>query len=495
MPTMTRAGYTPPQRAPERKPPAPPKKKKKKSRRHAMSAAAWVSVAVFALAALAGAATLWVYSVTQPYAGAFLPGTMLGGYPLAGLGHEEGRRLLGRMAEETVGGWQVELTWQDTSFRLTAQDAGLSIDEEATLEPLWAAGREGGMLARLAAMRALSQEPLIVWPVVTCDQEAIDAWLASVAAQIGRDPVDATVAFVPGSATPFRFTDEQTGRSLDTEPIRAQIAQAVQRMEPLSIVLSPQELEPGVYRAVLENSISLRSRVTLLLDADEGGVHNARQAAAMFNGLTVGAGETLSFNDIVGRRTQESGYVAAPEPAYGANVSGVGGGVCQVSTALYQAALLGGVGVAQRSPAARPVGFCPMGQEAVVSDQGLDLVLRNGTDAPLFVMTRVYEDGGNTMLEVSLIGEPLAARYALESQSRETGTIEEPVYVRDRDGQYATYTDERVPVSDAQPGYTATVERITLDEGGAELARETVSEDTYDAFAPVIYVGVNPREP
>ena len=119
----------------------------------------------------------------------------------------------------------------------------------------------------------------------------------------------------------------------------------------------------------------------------------------------------------------------------------------------------------------------------------------NPTDAPLFVMTRVYEDGGNTMLEVSLIGEPLAARYALESQSRETGTIEEPVYVRDRDGQYATYTDERVPVSDAQPGYAATVERITLDEGGTELARETVSEDTYDALAPVIYVGVNPREP
>ena len=90
---------------------------------------------------------------------------------------------------------------------------------------------------------------------------------------------------------------------------------------------------------------------------------------------------------------------------------------------------------------------------------------------------------------------PLAARYALESQSRETGTIEEPVYVRDRDGQYATYTDERVPVSDAQPGYAATVERITLYEGGADLARETVSEDTYDALAPVIYVGVNPREP
>ncbi|MGN0996608.1 MAG: VanW family protein [Candidatus Ventricola sp.] len=494
MPTMTRAGYTPPQRAPEKKPSAPPKKRKKKARRRAMSAAAWVSVAVFALAVLVGGATLWLYSVTQPYADAFLPGTMLGGYPLAGLGHEDASRLLGRMAGETADSWQIELAWQGTIYRLTAQDAGLSIDEEATLEPLWAAGREGGMLARLAAMRTLSQEPLIVWPVVTCDQEAIDAWLSSVSDEIECDPVDATVTFVPGSAIPFRFTDEQTGLCLDMEPIRAQIARAIQRLEPLSVELSPQELQPNAYRAVLENSISLRSRVTLTLDAQEGSVHNARQAAAMLDGLAVGAGETLSFNDIVGRRTQESGYVAAPEPAYGANESGVGGGVCQVSTALYQAALLGDIEVAQRSPAARPVGFCGMGQEAVVSDQGLDLVLRNPTDTPLFVMTRVYEDEGGTMLELSLIGEPLDQRYALESQSRQTGTIEEPVYVRDRDGQYATYIDERVPVSDAQPGYAATVERVTLDADGAELARETISEDTYDATAPVIYVGVNPRE-
>ena len=66
------------------------------------------------------------------------------------------------------------------------------------------------------------------------------------------------------------------------------------------------------------------------------------------------AGERLSFNQTVGLRTDESGYVQAEEPAYGQDISGIGGGVCQVSTALYRLALLGGLEVAERSAAVYP---------------------------------------------------------------------------------------------------------------------------------------------
>jgi len=135
-----------------------------------------------------------------------------------------------------------------------------------------------------------------------------------------------------------------------------------------------------------------------------------------------------------------------------------------------------------------------MGQEAAVSGQGLDLVLANQTDAKLFISSRVYEDGEDTFLEIMLIGEALDERYALESLVDETGMIEEPVYVRDREGKYATYTDERVPVSEALQGYSADVERVTLNSDGQEIGRETISQDVYEAVAPMIYVGVTERE-
>ena len=65
--------------------------------------------------------------------------------------------------------------------------------------------------------------------------------------------------------------------------------------------------------------------------------------------------------------------------------------------------------------------------------------------------------------------------------------------MRDSEGRYATYTDERVPVGEAQAGYAVTVERVTLDGDGGELARETVGEDCYEPVAATVYVGVTER--
>ena len=188
-------------------------------------------------------------------------------------------------------------------------------------------------------------------------------------------------------------------------------------------------------------------------------------------------------------RTEESGYTAAEEPAYGQNIVGVGGGVCQVSTALYRLALLGGLEIAERSAAVYPVDYCEIGQEAAVSDQGLDLVLTNNTDVPLFLVVRVYAENDGQTMEWQLIGKENESRFSLVSEVETIDAPEEPVYVRDSEGRYATYADERIPVSEARPGYRATVSLV--DENGETV--RVVSEDTYDAMAQIVYVGVQQR--
>lgn len=494
---MTRAGYTPP-KAEMKKPPKadPPKKKKKKhKRKRGMSGAAVASLVIFVIAAAIGAGTIFVYTQTQPYQHTFVPGTMLMGYPLAGATRADAQALLDTIAKEHVDTWHFEIICMDQTYTLTAKDVQLTVDKNATLNPLWQVGREGGMLARYLEMLRTQKDRLIIQrPALTYDLTAADALLEAIRADVECEPVDAMVTFTPGRAQPFAFTDEEAGYALDLNGILDGIETDILNLASSSITLEPAVIEPQAYRAELESAISLRSHLTVALDGDEASVGNAALAAAQLNGLCIEPGETLSFNEAVGARTQERGYQIAPEPAYGENVSGVGGGVCQASTALYRAALLAGIDVKERSAAARPVAYCPMGQEAAVSDQGLDLVIQNQTDATLFVSARVYEDGETQYLEIMLIGEELGRRYALESLSDETGTIQEPVYVRDREGKYATYTDERVPVSEALPGYAADVERVTLDGEGNEIAREIVSHSEYEAAPPMIYVGMTERE-
>lgn len=496
MPTMTKAGYTPP-KAEMKKPPKaePPKKKKKKhKKKRGMSGAAIVSLVVFMIAVVIGAGTIFVYTQTQPYLLTFAPGTMLMGYPLAGATQEEAQALIDTIEEEHVKGWQAEIACMNQTYTITSQDVGLQIDREATLAPLWAAAREGGMLSRYLEILRLRSEPVIVQPVLSYDLSTVDTILEIIRADVESESIDAAVTYHPGSAQPFVFTDEEEGYALDVSGVKTSIEKNLLRLNPASVMLEPQIIEPKVYRAELEGALSLRGHLTVALEGDEATLSNAALAAAQLHGLSLEPGETLSFNEAVGARTQERGYLAAPEPAYGENISGVGGGVCQVSTALYRAALLADVDIAERNAAVRPVSYCPMGQEAAVSGQGLDLVIQNQTEAKLFVSTRTYESDKTHYLEIMIIGEELGKRYALESLIDETGTIEEPVYVRDREGKYAKYTDQRIPVSDALPGYAADVERVTMDAEGMEIAREIVSHSEYEAVPPMVYVGMQERE-
>ena len=486
---MTQAGYTPPQKSapPKAKPPKKPKKNRK--RKKGIGTAGVVSLIIFLIAVLIGSCTLFLYAQTAPYADAFLPNTSVSGYALGGMTAQEGAAALAMLTDDAVSAWRYTLTWNDKTYTLDSAAVSLGVDTAATLDPLWQIGRGGNMLTRYLAMLSLRGDGRAEKPVLTYDMDAVDAFLAGIKADIDCDAVDATVIYVAGNSEPFRFTDEQAGRELETDAIRARIEEAMLSLSPETEALKPKELSPKVYRVELENATVLRARVVVPLSGSAAAQENAALAAIQFQGVRIEPNESLSFNQTVGLRTEESGYAAAEEPAYGQNIAGVGGGVCQVSTALYRLALLGGLEINERSAAVYPVDYCEIGQEAAVSDQGLDLVFTNNTDMPLFLTARVYVENGGQTMELQLIGQETEGRFSLVSESETIDAPQDPVYVRDSEGRYATYTDERVPVGEAMPGYRVTVRRVN------ETAEQTevVSENTYEAVAQIVYVGVRQR--
>lgn len=491
MPTMTQAGYTPPQTTmpPKAK---PPKKKPKRNpkRKKGIGAAGVVSLIVFLVAVLIGSCALFLYAQTAPYSDTFLPGTTVSGYALGGLTAQEGAAALAMLTDDAVSAWRYTLTWNDQTYTLDGAAVSLSVDVAATLDPLWQLGRGGNMLTRYMAMLSLRGDGRAEKPVLTYDMDAVDAFLAGIKADIDCDAVDATVTYLPGNSKPFRFTDEQSGLALNTDEIRARIESSILNLNPETEALKPEELSPNVYRAELESATVLRARLVVSLSGSAAAQANAALAAVQFQNVRIEPGESLSFNQTVGLRTDESGYVEAEEPAYGQDVSGVGGGVCQVSTALYRLALLGELDVKERNAAVYPVAYCDAGQEATVSDQGLDLVIVNPTDMPMFLNARVYEANGGQTMEWQIIGKETDGRFLLESEIETLDAPEEPVYVRDSEGRYATYTDERVPASEAMPGYRATVRRINQDTEQTEV----VSENVYEPVAQIVYVGVQTRD-
>ncbi|NLW44688.1 MAG: VanW family protein [Syntrophomonadaceae bacterium] len=110
---------------------------------------------------------------------------------------------------------------------------------------------------------------------------------------------------------------------------------------------------------------------------------NITLALLSINNQIVWPGETFSFNEVVGPRTPERGYRMAP--VIGGDGLGFGGGVCQVSTTLYNAVLDAGLEVVERHPHSSRVPYVAPGKDATVVFDALDFRFRNNTDYPVII--------------------------------------------------------------------------------------------------------------
>jgi len=131
---------------------------------------------------------------------------------------------------------------------------------------------------------------------------------------------------------------------------------------------------------------------TSLEGRTEGQRHNALKAVRAINGAVIPPNGTFSFNSRVGSWTRERGFVRAPVSFGGVLVPSWGGGVCQVSTTLYVAALLAGLEVLERHNHSVAPSYVPMGMDAAVAYGVADLRLRNPFRFPVQIKCEVRGD-------------------------------------------------------------------------------------------------------
>ena len=135
------------------------------------------------------------------------------------------------------------------------------------------------------------------------------------------------------------------------------------------------------------------------LGASSGGrVENIRLSAESINGVVLGKGDRFSFNALIGDTTPDKGYQLGKEIVDGKLVDGYGGGVCQTSSTLYNAANQAGLKMVERTTHSKPVGYVPLGGDATIAYPYLDLVFENTSDKPVKLV--MYIDGGKLVAEV-----------------------------------------------------------------------------------------------
>ena len=217
--------------------------------------------------------------------------------------------------------------------------------------------------------------------------------------------------------------------------------------------------------------------------------HNIYLAAKSLNNVFVDVGAEFSFNKTVGKRTERRGYKKAKIIFNGQFIDGVGGGVCQVSTTLYNAVLVGGLEITEFHPHSLAVNYVAPSFDAMVNSGSADLRFINNTYNPIIIKTKADGD----RLVIQIYGERLEEEIVRESVV--VGEIEAPKerVLKDEKGEYPTlYKGEYKFLSYSKNGIKSEG-YIIRKRKGKTVSKKKIRQDKYSALQGVVIEGTAER--
>ena len=446
------------------------------------------------------------------YATKFLPNVYVDGICLADMTFQEGSDAVWAQAQEKQSGWYVRLKNENGNYKdITADMLGISFDPTSALQQAWAIGHtpdQNGQVSDKALTQAVNAALATEYHFTSAQQSAntspIDTILDTLQTNAYRAPQDAVIlSFNPDDfVNPFTFQQEVWGQWLDISAVKQEILNMVSTLESGEVLLTITPIAPNVTVADLQKTVTLRCRAVTPISSNstEDRTNNIRVAMSKINGKSLAHGDKFSFNKFVGRRSIENGFFQAIEYAYGEEVMGVGGGVCQASTTVYLAAVQSGMTITNREAHSNPVNYTSLGMDATVSDtrgREVDFTFKNESGGRIFIAAHVVESGSNRrslLCEVRIYGPSLEdVHYKLESETIEVlPKPEEPKLKEDNTGEHAFFVDETKMASKGREGYVVDTYLCTY-QGDTLISREKISTDTYPARQDVMWVGINER--
>ena len=289
-----------------------------------------------------------------------------------------------------------------------------------------------------------------------------ETYLERLSATVSRKPEDAR--FQVTATGKIIVRPSAPGRQLDLAATAGAIEAAAfspdQRTARLVVSVARPERSTAMAKTMGISGVV--ASYTTTYGGTPGRLNNVQLVARLIDGSLIKPGGTFSFNGTTGERTAAKGFQEAPVIINGELKNGLGGGICQVSTTVFNAAYEGGLPIAARTNHALYISHYPLGRDATVNYPDLDLRFTNDTDHWLLLRTFV----GSGSLTVNLYGTPV---------NRRVESIEAPLVVTGP-----------IPVKEVDDPLLGTGKRV-VDEVGAPPRQTSVERRVYDADGNLLY--------
>jgi vancomycin resistance protein YoaR len=312
--------------------------------------------------------------------------------------------------------------------------------------------------------------------------EGADAWFTALSRRVDRPAQDANWAI--GSDSSVRVIPDQPGYLLDVPRSADAVLRAALVTDPTlrsaKLVVERVDADRSTADAQAMQITGLVASYQTFYGGDPNRIHNVQLVSHLVDGHVIAPGAVFSFNQATGDRTAAKGFKEAPVIINGELKTGLGGGVCQVSTTVFNAAYEAGLPILARTNHALYISHYPQGRDATVNYPDVDLKFVNDTGHWLLLRTWV----GSSSLTVALYGTPVHRRVVSDTRPL---VVAGPIPTK-KVPDPTLLPGKQVVEETGEPPRTTSVRRIVYDAGGKVL-HDTVFYSSYRAEPRVIRVG------
>ena len=317
--------------------------------------------------------------------------------PIGGLDKVTAEKFFTNVAAKRVH--ELKFRYEGEEFIITPEDINLTAQVDKATQEAFAYGRGGSTIGNFNEQIKCLLNGRTVNLAAQYDSALLDEKLNAIAAKVNRDPVNAIVEFKSDGS--INKIPGVIGKKLNTQELAANLKAPLTTLNlPSGVIdLVPEEIQPFITTEDIASIDSvLGSFSTYYYPGDRG--DNIWLAANSISNKIVKPSWTFSFNDTVGERTWDAGYKVAGVIINGRPAEDYGGGVCQVSSTLYNAVLLAGLTPTERTPHFFQSTYIAPGRDATVADGQIDFKFRNDFPHNVYLIAEAY---GST-LSVYVLG-------------------------------------------------------------------------------------------
>jgi vancomycin resistance protein YoaR len=445
------------------------------------------AIIILGVLILLGAVTFTSYSYikVKHWESLILPTVKIEDEDLTGKTKEEAQAIIKEKYSTQVVKKKIYIVTDAQKYTLdySMLDAKYNIDEAIAQAVSY--GKDMNMFQRYNAIK----NPVETNIKLTFDynDKIVAQMLEKIAKDVNKKPVDATITMA--SSGKFNVTSDTIGKQLDSKKLKTDIASKINGTlsgQVVSIVAPVSDLKPKASSASL-NAINTKisSYSTNFASSADGRATNIDLSTESINGTLLMPGDVFSFNGVVGERTSERGYQYAGVIIGDKIEQGLGGGICQVSSTLYNAMLTTDILSTERIHHTIASGYIPKGQDATVDWGNLDYKFKNTFKYPIFIegftsnrnlYFNIYSNSAFTNRTFEIVSE------VFDVTNPSTETIKDPT----------KYEGEKEIIKTGYNGFKVKITRKTY-ENGKLINTKVINNDTFNVINGIVKVGTKKK--